>query len=78
MCHTSLPVRNGNIGTDRTTTIKAASVREQLGPKNSKSNESRQAKYGGVKRRDGSPEELDRETGQEQITVGWTRRKDGR
>ena len=78
LCHTSLPVRNGNIGTDRTTTTKAASVREQLGPKNSKSNEGRQAKNGGVKGRDGSAEELDRETGQEQITVGWTRRKDGR
>ena len=78
LCHTSLPVRNGNLGTDRTTTTKAASVRKQLGPKNSKSNESRQAKNGGVKGRDRSAEELDRETGQEQITVGWTRRKDGR
>ena len=44
-------------------------MREQLGPKNSKSNEGRQAKNGGVKGRDGSAEELDRETGQEQITV---------
>ena len=26
---------------------------------------------------DGSAEELDRETGEEQITVGWKRRKDG-
>ena len=25
-----------------------------------------------------SAEELDRETGEEQIAVGWTRRKDGR
>ena len=48
LCHTSLPVRNGNLGTDRTTTTKAASLRKQLGPKNSKSNESRQAKNGGV------------------------------
>ena len=40
-------------------------------------NEGRQAKNGGVKGRDGSAEELDRETGEEQITVGWTRRKDG-
>ena len=31
----------------------------------------------GVKGRDGSADELDRETGEEQITVGWTRRKDG-
>ena len=48
-----MPVRNGNIGTDRTTTTKAASVRKQLGPKNSKSDEGRQAKNGGVKGRDG-------------------------
>ena len=77
LCHTSTPVRNGNLGSDRTTT-QAASVRKQLGPKNSKSNESRQAKNGGVKGRDGSVEELDRETDEEQITVGRTRRKDGR
>ena len=31
----------------------------------------------GVKGRDGRAEELDRVTGEEQITVGWTRRKDG-
>ena len=30
------------------------------------------------KGRDGSAVELDRETGEEQITVGWIRRKDGR
>ena len=66
-----MPVRNGNLGTDRTTTTKAASVRKQLGPKNSKSNEGRQAKNDGVKGRDRSAEELDRETGQEQITVVW-------
>ena len=74
--HTSMPVRNGNIGSDRTTTTKAASVRKQLGQKNSKSNEGRQAKNDGVKKRR-SAEEIDRETGEEQITVGWTRRKDG-
>ena len=45
--------------------------------KNSNSNKCRQAKNGGVKGRDGSAEEVDRETGEEQITVGWTRRKDG-
>ena len=72
-----VPVRNGNLGTDRTTTTKAASVRKQLGTQNSKSNKGRQAKNGGVNGRDGSAEELDRETGEEQITVGWTRRKDG-
>ena len=71
-------VRNGNLGSDRTTTTQAASLRKQLGPKNSKSNESRQARNGGVKGRDWSAEELDRETGEEKITVGWTHRKDGR
>ena len=76
MCHTGMPVRNGNLDTDRTTT-KAASVRKQLDTKNSKSNEGRQVKNGGVKGRDRSAEELDRETGEEQITVGWTCRKDG-
>ena len=77
LCHTGMPVRNGNHASDRTTTTKAASVRKQLGPKNSKSNEGRQAKNGGVKGRDGSAKELDRETGEEQITVSWTRRQDG-
>ena len=52
-------------------------MRKQLGTKNSKSNEGRQEKNGGVKGIDGSAEELDRETDEEQITVGWTRRKDG-
>ena len=47
------------------------------GPKSSKSNEGRQAKNGGVKGRDGGAEKLDRDTGHEQITVSWTRRKDG-
>ena len=75
LCHTGISVRNGNLGTDRTKTTKAASVRKQLGPKNSKSNEGRQAKDGVVNGRDGSAENLDRETGEEQITVGWTRRK---
>ena len=59
-----MPVRNGNLGTDRTTTTNAASVQNQLDTKNSKSNEVRQAKNGGVKGRDGSAEELDRETGE--------------
>ena len=74
---TGMPVRNGNPGNDQTTATKVASVRKQLGTKNSKSNEGRQEKNGGVKGRDGSAEELDRETSEEQITVGWTRRKDG-
>ena len=52
LCHTSMPVRNGNLDTDRTTTTKAASVRKQMDMKNSKSNEGRQAKDGEVKGRD--------------------------
>ena len=52
-------------------------MRKQLGTKNNKSNEARQAKNGAVKGIDGSAEELDRETGEEQITVGRTSRKDG-
>ena len=42
----------GNLDIDRTTTTKAASVRKQMDMKNSKSNEGRQAKDGGVKGRD--------------------------
>ena len=68
MRDTGMPVRNGNIGNDRTTTTKAASVRKQLGTKNSTSNESRQGKNGGVKGRDRSAEELDRETGEERVS----------
>ena len=51
---TGMPVRNGNPGNDRTTTTKVASMRKQLGTKNSESNEGRQAKNGGVKGRDRS------------------------
>ena len=65
------------LGTDRTTPTKATSVQKQLGTKSSKSNEGRREKNGGVKGRDGSAEELDRETGQEQFTVGRTHRNDG-
>ena len=52
LCHACMPVRNGNLGSDRTTTTKAACVRKQLGSKNSKRNEGRQAKNGGVKGRE--------------------------
>ena len=68
-----MPLPNGNLGNDRTTTTKTASMRKQLGTNNSKSNESRQEKNGGVKGRDMSAEELDRETGEKQTTVGRTR-----
>ena len=44
LCHTSMPVRNGNLDCDRTTTTWAASVRKQLDPENSKSKEDRQAR----------------------------------
>ena len=60
-----MSVRNGNLGTDRTITTKAASVRKQLGTKNSKNIEGRHAKNGRVKGRDGSAEELDRDNGEE-------------
>ena len=43
----------------------------------SKSNKSRQEKTGGVKGRDMSAEELDKETSEEQTTVGRTCRMDG-
>ena len=71
-----MPVRNGNIGNDLTTTTKAASVRKQLGTKNSKSNEGIQAKNGETVVHRSLTERLG-ETGEEQVTVGWTRRKDG-
>ena len=69
---TGMPVRNGIFGTDRTTTTKTAGVRQQLGKKNSKSNDGRQERNVGVKGRDGSVEELDKETDEEQITVDGT------
>ena len=77
LCDTGMPVRNENIGNDRTTTPKTASVRKQLGTKNGMSEEGRQEKNGGVKGRDMSAEELARETGGKQTTVDRTRRKDG-
>ena len=43
----------------------------------SKSNRGGQENNGGVKGRDRSAEELDRETGEEQTTVDRTHRKDG-
>ena len=77
LCDTGMPVRNGNIGNDRTTTTKTASVRKQLGTKNSRSKDGRQEKNVGVKGRDRSAEELDRETGAKQTTMGRPRWKDG-
>ena len=61
-----MPVRNGNLGNDRTTTTEATSVRKQLGTKIAR-----------LAMTDRSAEELDRETGEEQTTVGRTHRKDG-
>ena len=49
LCDSGMPVRNGNLGTDRTTTTKATSVRKQLGTKYCKNNKGRQAKNGGVR-----------------------------
>ena len=53
-----MPVRSGNFGTDRTTTTKAASVRKQLGPKNSKSYECRQAEMVELREEMGVPRSL--------------------
>ena len=36
LCDTGIPVQRGNLGNDRATTTKAASIRKQLGTKNSK------------------------------------------
>ena len=66
-----------NLDNDRTTITKTASVRKQMGTKNSRSKEGRQEKIGGVKGRDRRAEELDRETGEKHTSVGRTRRKDG-
>ena len=61
-----MPVRNGNPGNDRTTTTKVASVRKQLCKKIAGVMRAYvQEKNGGVKGRDRSAEELDRETGEE-------------
>ena len=72
MCDSGMPVRNGNLGNDRTTTTKDASMRKQLGTKNSKSNEGRQEKNGGVKGIDRSAEKLDRETAMVRGRLQWT------
>ena len=74
VCDTGMPVRNGNPGNDRTTTTKVASVRKQLGTKIARvTRADLQEKNDGVNRRVRSAEELDRETGKEQTTVGRTR-----
>ena len=52
-------------------------MQKQRDTKNSKSKKGRQEKKGWVKGIDGRAEELDREPGEEQTTVGRTRRKDG-
>ena len=39
LCDTGMPVQKGNLGNERTTTTKAASMRKQLGTTNSKTNE---------------------------------------
>ena len=62
-----MAIRNGNLGNDLTTTTKATSVRNNW-----------VRKIARVTRAHRSAEELDRETGEEQTTVGRTRRNDGR
>ena len=61
-----MPVQNGNLGNDRTTT-KRLQVCENNWVR----------KIARVARADRSVEELDREIGEEQTIVGRTRRKDG-
>ena len=74
LCDTGMPVRNGNPGNDQTTTTKVASVRKQLGTKIARVKRADlQEENGAVKGRDRSAGELDRETGEEQTTVGRTR-----
>ena len=78
LCHTGMSVRNGN----QLALTEIQQQRLQVCENNwvrqiAKSNEGRQAKNSGVKGRDGSAEELDREADDEHIAVGWTRRKDG-
>ena len=74
-----MPVRNGNLGSDRTTPSKATSVRKQLGSlrKIARVTRADGRRMVELRERNGSAEELDRETGEEQITVDWTCRKDG-
>ena len=74
LCDTGMPVRNGNPGNDQTTTTKVASVRKQLGTKIARVKRADlQEKNVAVKGRDRSAGEPDRETGEEQTTVGRTR-----
>ena len=77
LCDTGMPLRNGNLGNDRTTTTKTASVRKQLGPNNSRSKEGSQENNGRVKGRSRTAEELDRETGEKKTTAGRIRGQDG-
>ena len=41
LCDTAIPVQRGNLGNDQATTTKPASMRKQVGTKNSKTNEDR-------------------------------------
>ena len=68
-----MPVRHGNPGNDRTTTTKVANVRQQLDTKIARlMRADLQEKNSGVKGRYRSAKELDRETGEEQTTIGRT------
>ena len=70
MGETGTPANNGNFGTERNTT-KTASVRKQLGTKNSKRKEYRKRM---VELRDdtGVQRSFDRETGEEQTSEKGT------
>ena len=45
LCDTGMPVQKGNLGNERTTTTKAASIRKQLGTKNSKTTRGERLSY---------------------------------
>ena len=71
---------NGNLGNDRTTT-KAASVRKQLGTKNSKSRGLTRAdrqRMVELREETGVQRSLTERLARSRLTVGRTRRKDGR
>ena len=65
-----------NLGTDRTTTTKAASVRKQLGTKIARVTMTDRRRMVELRGETGVQRTLDRETAEEQITMDRTRRDD--
>ena len=71
-----MPVLNGNLGSDRITTTKAASVRNQLGQKIARVTRADRRRMVELREETGVQRSLT-ETAEEQTVVGRTRRKDG-